>query len=158
MHPTHPMPSPFDAFNPQVLQAMSMLASLQNMSNAPIPSGIPGYGAVGPVSGVAAVAGASQDVAVNVPEGVIHPNLELAGDVATLQRELKAMREELNRKRLADDGGDGDDEADLSKRVKRSKKKETEPKKHLAGSVNCLSSQQLCVRSELMVRYLDICG
>jgi hypothetical protein len=161
MHPANPMQSPFEGFNPQVLQAMSMLASLQNMN---IPSGLPGFTAVpaiAPVPAAVPSVGAPQGVAVgvgNVADPAIHPNLELAGDVASLQQELKTLREEFNRKRPVDNEANADDEADLSKRAKRSKKKEQEPKRYITvGSVNSLSTQQMSVRSDLMVRSLSLC-
>ena len=94
---------------------------------------------------------------VTAADPVVHPNLELAGDVATLQRDLNSLREELNRKRLVDNLGDAEDDADLSKKVKRSKKKEQEPKRYITvGSVNRLTSEQMSVRSDLMVSFLDI--
>src|SRR5262249_33369295 len=87
----------------------------------------------------------------------IQPNIELASDVASLQRELKEMREELSHKRSADDAANAENEPDVQKNVKRSKKKEQEPKKHLTGqAVNRLSSQQIRTRSELMGSYLNI--
>jgi hypothetical protein len=156
MHASHPAPSPFEAFNPQVLQAMSMFASL---------SGMPGFASVlaiapAPVPAAAPVVGASQNIAVgfaNAPEATIHPNLELAGNLATLQREVNSLREEVNRKRAADNDVDGEDEANLSKKNKRSKKQDKEPKRYLTvGSVQNLLPQQFSIHSELMVSYLHV--
>jgi hypothetical protein len=156
MHPSHPVPTPFDAFNPQVLQAMSMFASL---------SGMPGFASApaitpAPVLAAAPVIGLPQNVAVgfaNVPKAVIHPNLELVGDLATLQREVDSLREEVNRKRAADNNVDSEDEANLSKKNKRSKKQDKEPKRYLTiGSVQNLLPHQVSIRSKLMVSYLCV--
>jgi hypothetical protein len=99
-------------------QAMSMLASFQNMAPALALSGLPGFAPVLGLAGAAGTVGSSQNVLfgqASVPEPAIHPNLELAGEFANLQRELQSLCKEVKQKQPAPgvDGSEADDEAGL---------------------------------------------
>ena len=136
------VPSLFDAIHPSIFQAMLMPASVQNLNGSMVPvfSGIPGFApTLGFPLGNQAGPQCALPSAKQVP--MVHPNLELAREVVSLQHRLRSKWKGPN------DGANADNEGAPTK-LKRSKKKDVEPKMYLTSTIlNLTPSQQLFIQS-----------